>query len=356
MPQIRERDVGRLAEVAAAQERLEEARRLVDAQLDGRHDAVPDAHVHARPRPRRARACSCGSCACGRVSGWLMRIALLPELGTGRVERAEDVVQLPFGRAETLAPAREGGRVRGLLGPEAAVAAAIVRRADRPAPGVRDRPEAGRPVRDHDADVAAPLALDADALRRDARLPPVQERAQHLEQLALVDRAPLQLEVDAHVRRDRSRRGQRRDVGRRRVHDREEVVDGREVAQRLDAARGGAGADRDQRARCTPDLLDALGIVRGRDRALDQREVVGPADGPARGLEEVGDLDLAGDLQQLVLAVEQGELAAVARGELPDGEPRLARHAAQSSRASRRAATRSCGSTGPSRQSSSGPS
>ena len=139
----------------------------------------------------------------GGSGGGVMRIAFLLELGTGRVERAEDVVQLPFGGAESLAPAREGGRVRGLLGPEAAVAAAVVRRADRPAPRVRDRPEARSSVRDHHADVAAPLALDADALRGDARLSPVQEGAQHLEQLALVDRAPLQLEVDRHVRRDR---------------------------------------------------------------------------------------------------------------------------------------------------------
>ncbi len=50
----------------------------------------------------------------------------------------------------------------------------------------------------------------------------------------------------------------------------------------------------------------------------------GPSHDRARRLEEVGDLDRAGDREQLVLAVEQGELAAVAGGELPDGERGLA--------------------------------
>ncbi len=50
----------------------------------------------------------------------------------------------------------------------------------------------------------------------------------------------------------------------------------------------------------------------------------GPLAVVARRLEEVRDLDLAGEREQLVLAVEQRELAAVAGGELPDGERRLA--------------------------------
>ena len=50
----------------------------------------------------------------------------------------------------------------------------------------------------------------------------------------------------------------------------------------------------------------------------------GPSTGRARGLEEVGDLELAGQREQLVLAVEEAELAAVAGGELPHGELRLA--------------------------------
>ncbi len=69
----------------------------------------------------------------------------------------------------------------------------------------------------------------------------------------------------------------------------------------------------------------------GRDRAFDEREVVGALDRPARRLEEVRDLDLAGEREQLVLAVEQRQLAAVARGELPDRELRLSGHSSRTS-------------------------
>ncbi len=51
--------------------------------------------------------------------------------------------------------------------------------------------------------------------------------------------------------------------------------------------------------------MNALRIVRGRDGALDEGEVVGALDLGARRLGEVGDLDRAGDGEQLVLAVEQ---------------------------------------------------
>ena len=83
---------------------------------------------------------------------------------------------------------------------------------------------------------------------------------------------------------------ERRDVVRRGVDDRGEVLDVGEVAQRLDPAGGRAGADRDQRPRAAAHLLDALGVVGGGDRALDDRDVVGALDGRAAGLEEVGDL------------------------------------------------------------------
>ena len=51
-------------------------------------------------------------------------------------------------------------------------------------------------MRDRDAHDSALLALRADARRRDAGLAAVQERRHDLEQLALVDRAAVQLEVD----------------------------------------------------------------------------------------------------------------------------------------------------------------
>jgi hypothetical protein len=104
------------------------------------------------------------------------------------------------------------------------------------------------------------------------------------------------------------------------VDDGGELVDRGEVAQGLDAAGGGAGADRHQVPGDPTDLLDPLGIVRRRHRALDERDVVGTIDDRRGGFQEVGDLDGARHLEQLVLAVEQGELAAVTGGELPDRE------------------------------------
>ena len=68
------------------------------------------------------------------------------------------------------------------------------------------------------------------------------------------------------------------------------------------------------------DLADPLGVVRGRDRAFDQADVVGPGDLLRPGFEEVGDLDGLGHGQQLVLRIQQRELAAVARGKLEDGQ------------------------------------
>ena len=80
--------------------------------------------------------------------------------------------------------------------------------------------------------------------------------------------------------------------------------------------------------------LDPLDVVLRRHRPLDERQVVRPLGGRAPRLDEVGDLDLARELQQLVLAVEQGELAAVAGGELPYREARLAGRAHSSLTAS----------------------
>ena len=166
------------------------------------------------------------------------------------VEGAVDAHEVALARPRARHPRAQRRGVRRLHRPEAAVAAAVVGRAERAAAGVGDRPEARRAVRDHHADVAAPLALDADAVRAASRgRAPVEEGADHLEQLALVDRAAAQLEVDRHVRGDRRRGRERRDVLGPRVDDRDELVDVGEVAQRLDAARGRAGADRDQRAR-----------------------------------------------------------------------------------------------------------
>ena len=151
---------------------------------------------------------------------------------------------------------------------------------------------------------------------------PSRNAREDLDQLALVDRAAAQLEVDVDVRRDRGGRVERRQVLGVGVDDRAELLDVGPVAQRLDAAAGGAGADGDHELGHLADLVDPLDVLRRGDRALDERDVVRALDHGAGGLGEVGDVDGLGDAQQLVLAVEQAELAAVAGGELPDGELR----------------------------------
>ena len=62
---------------------------------------------------------------------------------------------------------------------------------------MRHRAQARRAVGDHHADVAAALALDADAVAGDLRLALVEVGADDLQQLALVGRAAVELEVDA---------------------------------------------------------------------------------------------------------------------------------------------------------------
>ncbi len=146
--------------------------------------------------------------------------------GTARrsaLKRAEDAHQVAAGATPSAraTSARASARVRRLLRPEAAVAAAVVGRADRAAAGLRHRPEAGRAVRHHDADVAAQLALDADAVGAMFGRRPFRKALDHLEQLVLVDRAAAQLEVDRHVGRDRRRAVERRDVLGRGVDDRQ---------------------------------------------------------------------------------------------------------------------------------------
>src|SRR5262245_33042640 len=83
-----------------------------------------------------------------RRSGAFMRLALLPERRGRGVERAVDAHHVSLLDAEPAEPAGERARVRRLHRPKAAVAAAVVARAQRAAARVRDRPEAGRAVRD----------------------------------------------------------------------------------------------------------------------------------------------------------------------------------------------------------------
>ena len=177
---------------------------------------------------------------------------------------------------------------------------------------------------DGDADSAAPFALDAHAVRRDARAAVLDGGCEDLEELAGVDRAAVQLEVDSDVRGDRRRARERLYVFGVGIDDRAVFGDVGEVAQRLDAATRRAGTDRDQPAGHAAYLVDPLGIGVGGYRALDERDIVGALDDRAGGLWEVGDLHFPRQWDELVLAVEQGELAAVAGRELPDGQLRAA--------------------------------
>src|SRR5687767_10478544 len=103
-----------------------------------------------------------------------MRLARLAEVAGAGVERAVDADEIARIGTELRHARALRRRVGRLLRPEAAVAAAVVRRADGAAAGVRDGPEARRAVRHHDADSAAALALDANAVRADARTAPVE--------------------------------------------------------------------------------------------------------------------------------------------------------------------------------------
>src|SRR5947209_18160984 len=104
-----------------------------------------------------------------------MAFGLQPEGLVVGIERTIEPVQVALGRAELGKLLRQRHRVRRLHRPVAAVAAAVVARAERAAAGMGDRAKARRAVRDHHADIALQLALDAHAMRRHRRLPPGNE-------------------------------------------------------------------------------------------------------------------------------------------------------------------------------------
>src|SRR3954471_8100173 len=90
-----------------------------------------------------------------------MALGLLAERRRRGVERLEQPADLAARRAERDQLIGERPGARRVARAEAAVAAARVARAQRAAAVVGHRPQAWRAVRDHDADVAAQLALDA---------------------------------------------------------------------------------------------------------------------------------------------------------------------------------------------------
>ena len=88
-------------------------------------------------------------------------------------------------------------------------------------------------------------------------LRPARVAADQLDQLVLVDGTAAQLEIHGHVLGDRRGRLQGADVLGCGVDHADELVDVLPVAQRLDAAGGGAGSDGDQLVALAADLLDA---------------------------------------------------------------------------------------------------
>src|SRR5208282_1849879 len=125
-----------------------------------------------------------------------MGLALFAERLGSRVEGAEDSSDIAPLHAERRELACDRSSVRTLGRPEAAVAAAAIGRADRPAAGLGDGTEAGCSLRHHNADGAAQFAFVTDAVTGDRRLAPDQKSLDDLEQLTLVDRTAAQLKID----------------------------------------------------------------------------------------------------------------------------------------------------------------
>src|SRR5712692_9489533 len=118
-----------------------------------------------------------------------MRVSFLAECFGVGVEGAEHPPQVPIIHAQSLPLFAESARVRRFHWPEAAVTAALIGRADRAAARLRHRAEAGYSFGDHHARRAPPLAFQADAVFRRIGSPVIQQRADDLDKLVLVDRA-----------------------------------------------------------------------------------------------------------------------------------------------------------------------
>ncbi len=69
--------------------------------------------------------------------------------------------------------------------------------------------------------------------------------------------------------------------------------------------------------------MNPLFLLRCRNTALDQSDIVRGRKDLTSGLQEVSDLDDAHKVQQLVFQVQQLQLTAVAAGEFKDGQLRL---------------------------------
>src|SRR5208282_3162369 len=170
-----------------------------------------------------------------------MGLALFSERLGGCVEGAEDAGDIALRHAERRELARNRGGVRAFGGSKAAIAPPAIGWADRAAAGLGNWTQARRSVCDHDADRAAQFAFVAHAVAGDRRLTPDQKRLDDLEQLALVDWATTQFEIDRHMRADRRRGRERLQIFGVWIDGSCEFADIGEVPQCLDPARRGAG-------------------------------------------------------------------------------------------------------------------
>ena len=212
---------------------------------------------------------------------------------------------------------RKGAGVRSVRRSETAEAAAVDGRAQRSASGAGHRSEARQASSHQEADRAPGLALLTDTVPGDDRPSTGQGGVQHLQELPAVDRTSVELEVHRYVLRDRGRAPEGGDVLGVGVDGRAVLTLGGEIDQALDSPCGGAGADGNQAARGSSHLEDALGGFGRGDRTLDQRHVVRPGLRRSRHLAEVDNPNSFRQGEQLVLTIEQAQLAPIARGELP---------------------------------------
>src|SRR5580704_8649945 len=106
---------------------------------------------------------------------------------------------------------------------EAAVASAVVGGTDRSAARLCDGPEARDALGDRDADCAAPLAVETDAVRCRLWAAAGRQRLQHFHELMSIDRTAAQLEVDRHMIGNGRRRRQCLDIVRPGVDTAKEV-------------------------------------------------------------------------------------------------------------------------------------
>src|SRR5262249_21192634 len=128
------------------------------------------------------------------------------------------------------------------------------------------------------------------------------------------------------------------------------------VPQGLNAAGGCTGANSDQESAPPTHIPDLLKLLWRTDRTFHERQGKFSLQRFSRCLQEIGDLHGAGHVQQLILAIEETELAAVARGELEHTQPwSWSQGGAHASRTSQNGRITSTRKTGPSTQIKLGP-